>query len=72
MGSDLNLTKEVIAENKRKNLLLKAPISYDTESLEFPDFETNFTPKEVKMSKKINTEIVDIKKNKKNKSNKLL
>jgi hypothetical protein len=40
-------------------------------TLEVPDLENNFTPNEVKVSKRIKTDIVDIKSKKKNKSNKL-
>ena len=40
--------------------------------LEIPNLESNFTPNEVKVSKKLKTEVVDLKKKKtKNKSNKL-
>ncbi len=73
MGFDWDLTKEEIEEIARKKSLLKVPISYKVDSeLEIPNLEDNFTPNEVKASKKLKTEIVDIKKKKtKNKSNKL-
>lgn len=73
MGHDFDLTPEELEKYNRKKILLKAPVSYMVdENLEFPDLEKNFTPKEVKLNKKVSTEVVDIKKNKKNKSNKLL
>lgn len=73
MGHDFNITREDIERINKKKSLLKVPVSYmASEDLEFPDIETNFTPEEVKLNKKVVTEIVDIKKNKKNKSSKLL
>jgi hypothetical protein len=73
MGFNWNLTKEEIEAIEHKKSLLKVPITYKVDSeLEMPDLENNFTPNEVKVSKRLKTEIVDIKKNKsKNKSNKL-
>jgi hypothetical protein len=72
MGFNWDLTKEEIEEIARKKSLLKAPISYMVDSdLEIPNLESNFTPNEVKVSKRIKTDIVDIKSKKKNKSNKL-
>ena len=73
MGFNWNLTKEEIEAIEHKKSLLKVPITYKVDSeLEIPDLENNFTPNEVKVSKRLKTEIVDIKKNKsKNKSNKL-
>jgi hypothetical protein len=73
MGFNWNLTKEEIEAIEHKKSLLKVPVSYMVDSdLEIPDLENNFTPNEVKVSKRLKTEVVDIKKNKtKNKSNKL-
>jgi hypothetical protein len=73
MGFNWDLTKEEIEEIARKKSLLKAHISYMVDSdLEIPNLESNFTPNEVKISKKLKTEVVDLKKQKtKNKSNKL-
>jgi hypothetical protein len=71
MGFNWNLTKEEIEAIEHKKSLLKVPVTYMVDSdLEIPDLENNFTPKEVKVSKRLKTEVVDIKK-KKNKSNKL-
>lgn len=71
MGFNWNLTKEELEEIARKKSLLKVHISYKIDdSLEIPDLSDNFVPKETKASKRIKTEVVDIKK-KKNKSNKL-
>jgi hypothetical protein len=73
MGHDFDLTKEELERYNRKKFLLKVPVSYmASEDLELPQLEFNFTPEEVKLNKKIVTEVVDIKKEKKNKSNKLL
>ena len=73
MGHDFDLTPEEIEKYNAKKSLLRVPISYmASEELEIPDIDSNFTPEKVKMNKKIITEVVDIKKNKKNKSNKLL
>lgn len=75
MGYDFNLTEEDWDRANKKRSLLKAPISYKAEDLEFPDLEFNFTPMEVKMKEEDKTEIVDLKKKtkkEKNKSNKLL
>lgn len=73
MGHDFNITKEDLERIDKKKSLLRVPISYMAgEDLEFPDTEDSFTPHEIKLNKKIVTEVVDIKKNKKNKSNKLL
>jgi hypothetical protein len=72
MGFNWNLTKEEIEAIEHKKSLLKVPVSYMVDStLEIPDLENNFTPNEVKVSKRIKTDIVDIKSKKKNKSNKL-
>lgn len=73
MGFNWNLTKEEIEAIEYKKSLLKVPITYRVDSeLEIPDLGNNFTPNEVKVSKRLKTEIVDMKKNKsKNKSNKL-
>lgn len=73
MGFNWDLTKEEIEEIARKKSLLKVSISYMVDSdLEIPNLESNFTPNEVKVSKKLKTEVVDLKKKKtKNKSNKL-
>ena len=73
MGFNWDLTKEEIEEIARKKSLLKVHISYMVDSdLEIPNLESNFTPNEVKVSKKLKTEVVDLKKQKtKNKSNKL-
>jgi hypothetical protein len=72
MGSNFNLTREDLDRIDRKKRKLKVSISYKVdESLEIPDLENNFTPKEVKNSKAIKTEIIDLNK-KKNKSNKLI
>jgi hypothetical protein len=72
MGHDFNLTREDLDRIERKKRKLKVSISYKVdESLEIPDLENNFTPKEVKNSKAIKTEIIDLNK-KKNKSNKLI
>jgi hypothetical protein len=72
MGFNWNLTKEEIEAIEHKKSLLKVPVSYMVDStLEVPDLENNFTPNEVKVSKRIKTDIVDIKSKKKNKSNKL-
>ena len=72
MGHDFNLTREDLDRIDRKKRKLKVSISYKVdESLEIPDLENNFTPKEVKNSKSIKTEIIDLNK-KKNKSNKLI
>jgi hypothetical protein len=72
MGHDFNLTREDLDRIDRKKRKLKVSISYKVdESLEIPDLENNFTPKEVKNSKAIKTEIIDLNK-KKNKSNKLI
>ncbi len=73
MGHDFNITKEDLERISKKKSLLRVPVSYmASEDLEIPDIETNFTPEEVKLNKKVVTEVVDIKKNKKNKSNKLV
>lgn len=73
MGHDFNITKEDLERIDKKKSLLRVPISYMAgEDLEFPDTESSFTPNKIKMSKKIVTEVVDIKKEKKNKSNKLI
>ena len=75
MGYDFNLTADDWERFNKKKSLLKAPISYKADDLEFPDLESNFTPVEVKMKIEENTEIVDLKKkarNGKNKSNELL
>lgn len=73
MGHDFNITKEDLERIDRKKSLLRVPISYmASEDLEFPDTESSFTPNEIKLNKKVVTEVVDIKKEKKNKSNKLL
>ena len=72
MGFNWNLTKEEIKAIEHKKSLLKVPVSYMVDStLEIPDLENNFTPNEIKVSKRIKTDIVDIKSKKKNKSNKL-
>jgi hypothetical protein len=72
MGFNWNLTKEEIEAIEHKKSLLKVPVSYMVDStLEVPDLENNFTPNEVKVSKRIKTDVVDIKSKKKNKSNKL-
>jgi hypothetical protein len=72
MGFNWNLTKEEIEAIEHKKSLLKVPVSYMVDStLEIPDLENNFTPNEIKVSKRIKTDIVDIKSKKKNKSNKL-
>jgi hypothetical protein len=72
MGFNWNLTKEEIEAIEHKKSLLKVPVSYMVDStLEVPDLENNFTPNEVKVSKRLKTDIVDIKSKKKNKSNKL-
>lgn len=73
MGFNWNLTKEEIEAIEHKKSLLKAPVSYRVDSeLEIPNLENNFIPNEVKVSKKLKTEVVDLKKKKtKNKSNKL-
>jgi hypothetical protein len=72
MGFNWNLTKEEIEAIEHKKSLLKVPVSYMVDStLEVPDLENNFTPNEVKVSKRIKTNVVDIKSKKKNKSNKL-
>jgi hypothetical protein len=72
MGSNFNLTREDLDRIDRKKRKLKVSISYKVdESLEIPDLENNFTPKEVKNSKAIKTEIIDLNK-KKSKSNKLI
>ena len=72
MGFNWNLTKEEIEAIEHKKSLLKVPVSYMVDStLEVPDLENNFTPNEIKVSKRIKTDIVDIKSKKKNKSNKL-
>jgi hypothetical protein len=72
VGFNWNLTKEEIEAIEHKKSLLKVPVSYMVDStLEVPDLENNFTPNEVKVSKRIKTDIVDIKSKKKNKSNKL-
>jgi hypothetical protein len=72
MGHDFNLTREDLARIDKKKRKLKVSISYKVdESLEIPDLENNFTPKEVKNSKSVKTEIIDLNK-KKNKSNKLI
>jgi hypothetical protein len=71
MGFNWDLTKEELEEIDRKKSLLKVPISYMVDdSLELPDLSQNFVPNKEKASKRIKTEVVDIKK-KKNKSNKL-
>lgn len=73
MGHDFNITKEDLERVEKKKSLLRVPVSYmASEDLEFPDTELSFTPDEIKLNKKTITEVVDIKKNKKNKSNKLL
>jgi hypothetical protein len=75
MGYDFNLTADDWERFNKKKSLLKAPISYKADDLEFPDLESNFTPVEVKMKIEEKTEIVDLKKkarNGKNKSNELL
>jgi hypothetical protein len=72
MGYDFNLTREDLERANKKKGKLRASISYKVdESLEIPDLEKNFTPKEIKNSKPVKTEVVDLKK-KKNKSNKLI
>jgi hypothetical protein len=75
MGYDFNLTADDWERFNKKKSLLKAPISYKADDLEFPDLESNFTPVEVKMKIEEKTKIVDLKKkarNGKNKSNELL
>ncbi len=73
MGHDFNITKEDLERIDKKRSLLRVPVSYmASEDLEFPDTEFSFTPNEIKLNKKVVTEVVDIKKEKKNKSNKLL
>jgi hypothetical protein len=75
MGYDFNLTADDWERFNKKKSLLKAPISYKADDLEFPDLESNFTPVEVKMKIEEKTQIVDLKKkarNGKNKSNELL
>lgn len=73
MGHDFDLTNDEIEKYNRKKFLLKVPVSYmASEDLELPQLEFNFTPEKVKLNKKIVTEVVDMKKEKKNKSNKLL
>lgn len=75
MGYDFNLNADDWERFNKKKSLLKAPISYRAEDLEFPDLESNFTPMEMKMKIEKKTEVVDLKKktNKgKNKSNELL
>jgi hypothetical protein len=74
MGYDFNLTEEDWERSNKKKSLLKAPISYRAEDLEFPDLESNFTPVGVKMKVEEKIEVVDLKKKTrkgKNKSNKL-
>jgi hypothetical protein len=75
MGYDFNLTADDWERFNKKKSLLKAPISYKADDLEFPDLESNFTPAEVKMKIEEKTKIIDLKKkakNGKNKSNELL
>jgi hypothetical protein len=73
MGFNWNLTKEEIEAIEYKKSLLKVPITYKVDTdLEVPDLENNFVPNPVKVSKRLKTETVDLKKKKtKNKSNKL-
>jgi len=72
MGSNFNITREDLDRIESKKGKLKSIISYKVdESLEMPDLEKNFTPQEIKSSKAIKKEIVDLRK-KKNKSNKLI
>jgi hypothetical protein len=74
MGHDFNLTKEDLERLNKKKSLLKAPISYKAEDLEFPDLDSNFTPVEMKMKVEEKTEVIDLKRKAKigkNKSNKL-
>lgn len=73
MGHDFNITPEDIERYNDKKKLLKSPISYRVDDgLEIPDLENNFVPQEIKSNKKTVTEVVDIKKKKRNKSNSLL
>jgi hypothetical protein len=73
MGHDFDITKDDIEKYNARKSLLKVPVSYMvSDELELPDLDLNFTPEKVKVNKKIVTEVVDIKKDKKNKSNKLL
>jgi hypothetical protein len=73
MGFNWNLTKEEIEAIEYKKSLLKVPITYKVDTdLEVPDLGNNFVPNPVKVSKRLKTETVDLKKKKtKNKSNKL-
>ena len=73
MGYDFSLTEEQREENRKKLSLFKAMVSYQADPLlEMPNLDDIFNTSPVKKKVKEKSVSVDIKKNKGNKSNKLL